>query len=288
MTALWQAASAASAPRYFAALASAAQGLPLLMVGYALLEGVGSALLIPPIYILITVLFDDTTTRARYFGVVSGAAGIGAAAGPLIGGLITSFVSWRASFILQVLIVAVIIWLGRGIADPPLPAQRPANARRLPPPGSAARPAMYALGASERGFFSLLGVIERGSMLPPDEIRDLTTAANKTSAAMAATAAEVVSMERAAHYSESSRSYLVSTINAFTAQLGAGVRQYNEMVTAAAQLVSSANGDSGAAFAGAHRRPQPNTGPARAPRHEPTGVRSEEVLCREAGHVSRR
>jgi MFS family permease len=108
-----------------ALLASFAQGLPLLMVGYSLLEGVGSALLIPPIYILITLLFEDTTTRARYFGVVSGAAGIGAAAGPLIGGLVTSYISWRASFILQVLIVALIIWLARGIADPPLPAQRP-------------------------------------------------------------------------------------------------------------------------------------------------------------------
>src|SRR5215203_5953858 len=39
-----------------ALLAAVAQGLPLLMVGYSLLEGVGSALLIPPIYILITVL----------------------------------------------------------------------------------------------------------------------------------------------------------------------------------------------------------------------------------------
>ena len=109
-----------------ALLAAFAQGLPLLMIGYSLLEGVGSALLIPPIYILITVLFDDTTTRARYFGVVSGAAGIGAAAGPLIGGLITSYVSWRASFLLQVVIVAAIAWLGRGIADPPLAARRPA------------------------------------------------------------------------------------------------------------------------------------------------------------------
>ena len=106
---------------------------------------------------------------------------------------------------------------------------------------------MSALGASERGFFSLVGVIERGAMLPAAEIRDLTAAANRTSAAMSATAAEVVSMERAAHHSESSRSYLVPTINAFTAQLSAGVRQYNEMVTAAAQLVSSANGDAGLA-----------------------------------------
>ena len=52
-------------------------------------------------------------------------------------------------------------------------------------------------------------------------------------------------MERAAHHAESSRTYLVPTINAFAAQLSAGVRQYNEMVTAAAQLVSSANGDTG-------------------------------------------
>jgi len=99
-----------------ALIASFAQGLPLLMIGYSLLEGVGSALLIPPIYILVTMLFDDTTTRAKYFGVVSAAAGIGSAAGPLIGGLVTSYISWRASFILQVLIVGVIIWLGRGIA----------------------------------------------------------------------------------------------------------------------------------------------------------------------------
>ena len=103
---------------------------------------------------------------------------------------------------------------------------------------------MYALGASERGFFSLLGVMERGNMLPAAEIRDLTAAANKTSSAMAATAAEVVSMERAVDSTPQSRSYLAPSINAFTAQLSAGVRQYNEMVTAAAHLVSSANNDS--------------------------------------------
>jgi hypothetical protein len=132
----------------------------------------------------------------------------------------------------------------RWLRATPLPPQRPANTRRLPPPGSAARPAMYALGASERGFFSLLGVMERGAILPADEIRDLTAAANQCSSAMSATAAEVVSMERAAAASPQSRTHLAPTINAFTAQLGNGVRQYNEMVTAAAQLVSAANGGS--------------------------------------------
>src|SRR3954447_26166577 len=109
-----------------ALLASLAQGIVTLTIGYSLLEGIGSALLIPPIYILITVMFDDIKTRARYFGVVSAAAGVGAAAGPLIGGLITSYISWRASFLLQVLVVAAIAWLARRIDDPPLAAQRPA------------------------------------------------------------------------------------------------------------------------------------------------------------------
>src|SRR5271169_2778441 len=98
-------------------LALLAMGLPLLIVGYSLLEGVGSALMIPPIYILVTVTFPDVTSRARYFGVVSGAGGLGAAAGPLIGGLVTSAISWRASFGLQVLVVAWIIWLARKITD---------------------------------------------------------------------------------------------------------------------------------------------------------------------------
>ena len=106
-------------------LAALAQGLPLLIIGYSLLEGVGSALMIPPIYILVTVTFPDVKSRAKYFGVISGAGGLGAAAGPLIGGLVTSAISWRASFGLQVLVVLWIIWLARKIADPAQEGPRP-------------------------------------------------------------------------------------------------------------------------------------------------------------------
>ena len=106
-------------------LALLSQGLPQLIVGYSLLEGVGSALMIPPIYILVTVSFPDVKSRARYFGVVSGAGGLGAAAGPLIGGVLTSAISWRASFGLQVLVVAWIIWLGRKIKDPARTGPKP-------------------------------------------------------------------------------------------------------------------------------------------------------------------
>jgi MFS family permease len=108
-----------------ALIAALAPGIGVLTFGYSLLEGVGSALMIPPIYILITVVFTDVKSRAKWFGVVSGAAGLGSAAGPLIGGLITSYISWRASFLLQVIVVATIAWMARRIADPPLPKVRP-------------------------------------------------------------------------------------------------------------------------------------------------------------------
>lgn len=139
--------------------------------------------------------------------------------------------------------VPATLWLlrYRWLRGEPLPPLRQVSGRRLPPTGSIARPAMSALGASERGLHALLGVLERGSMLPSGEIRDLTAAAGRSAATMAATAAEVVSMERAARENSNSRAYLVPTINALTAQLNSGVRQYNEMVTAAAQLVSSVN-----------------------------------------------
>jgi hypothetical protein len=127
----------------------------------------------------------------------------------------------------------------RWLKATPLPPQR--SMRRLPSWGSAARQPMAALASAERGMFSLLGVMQRGRMLPDDELREVTLAANQTAATMAATATDVVSMERAAGASPQSRAHLTPTIRAFTAQLESGVRQYNEMVTAAAQLVSAAN-----------------------------------------------
>ena len=127
----------------------------------------------------------------------------------------------------------------RWLKAAPLPPQR--SIRRLPPWGSAARQPMAALSAAERGMVALLGVMQRGRMLPDDELREVTTAANQTAATMAATATEVVSLERAAAASAQSRAHLTPTIRAFTAQLQTGVRQYDEMVSAAAQLVSAAN-----------------------------------------------
>lgn len=100
-----------------AVLAALAQGLPTLIAGYSLGEGIGTALLIPPVYILATVFTADVKSRARAFGAISAAAGMGSAAGPLIGGLITSATSWRVAFLTQALLVVVILYLGRRIHD---------------------------------------------------------------------------------------------------------------------------------------------------------------------------
>ncbi len=108
-----------------ALLAALAPGMATLVTGYSLLEGVGSALMIPPIYILVTVYSPDLATRAKGLGVISAAAGLGAATGPLVGGIVTSAISWRASFILQVLIVAGILVASRRLADQQAPGPRP-------------------------------------------------------------------------------------------------------------------------------------------------------------------
>jgi MFS family permease len=110
-----------------AVLSALSPGLGVLILGNSILEGVGTAMLIPPVYILTTLLYTDVTSRARAFGAISGMGGIGAAAGPLIGGLITTAISWRASFVFQALVIGVILLMSRALKDPlpPDPNSRP-------------------------------------------------------------------------------------------------------------------------------------------------------------------
>ena len=90
-------------------------------------------------------------------------------------------------------------------------------------------------------MFSLLGVMERAELLPAAELREVTRAANEVAATMSATASDIVAMEKAVRSTPSARPSLTPTIDAFAAQLDHGVGQYNEMVNAAAQLVSTSS-----------------------------------------------
>jgi MFS family permease len=92
--------------------------LGVLMFGWSFLEGVGAALILPAIVALVASNFPPAE-RPRAYGLVASAGAIAVAAGPLIGGLFTTYLSWRWVFAGEVLIVLAILALARRIADVP-------------------------------------------------------------------------------------------------------------------------------------------------------------------------
>lgn len=101
-----------------AIISALSPNLGVLILGNSVLEGAGTALLIPPVYILVTMYWTGLAERVRAFGIVSAAGGIGAATGPLIGGWITATFSWRAAFGFQALIIVLILVLAVRLKDP--------------------------------------------------------------------------------------------------------------------------------------------------------------------------
>src|SRR3954465_1479431 len=131
-----------------AVLSAVSPGLGLLILGNSLFEGGGTAFLTPPVYILTTLAFTDLTSRAKAFGLISGMGGVGAAAGPLIGGGVTTGISWRAAFLFQAAVIVVIIVLSRRMVDP-----LPADPTR---PFDAVGAVLSAVGM----FFVVLGILQ--------------------------------------------------------------------------------------------------------------------------------
>ena len=95
-----------------------APNLAVLMAGWSVLEGVGAALIMPAIVALVASNFARPQ-RPRAYGLVASAGAIAVAAGPLIGGLFTTYLSWRWVFAGEVLVVLVILAFTRRIADTP-------------------------------------------------------------------------------------------------------------------------------------------------------------------------
>jgi MFS family permease len=98
--------------------------LGVLLVGWSGIEGIGAALVMPAIVSLIAVTYSGKQ-RALAFGIVGGVAGAAIAAGPLIGGWVTTELSWRYVFAGETVVVMVILLLRRRLPAPPRLAHPP-------------------------------------------------------------------------------------------------------------------------------------------------------------------
>jgi len=105
-------------------MASISQSLAMLIVGWSIIEGLGSALMMPNIQTLLRAKYD-AADRAFAYGIVSAVAAVGAAVGPIVGGFLTTYYSWRWAFRLEVVIVVVVLILSRYITADKASADRP-------------------------------------------------------------------------------------------------------------------------------------------------------------------
>jgi MFS family permease len=96
-----------------------APNLAILIIGWSVLEGIGAALILPAIVALVAGNFPQEG-RPRAYGLVMAAGAIAIAIGPLLGGLATTYATWRLVFAGEVLVVVAILFLARGLDDPPV------------------------------------------------------------------------------------------------------------------------------------------------------------------------
>lgn len=82
------------------------------MLGWSLIEGLGAVLVIPAIAALIAVHYKGKD-RVMAFAIIGGISGAAAAAGPLIGGYMTTNLSWRLVFIAETVIMAAVLIASR-------------------------------------------------------------------------------------------------------------------------------------------------------------------------------
>jgi DHA2 family methylenomycin A resistance protein-like MFS transporter len=126
---------------------------PLVLVIARAVQGLGAAALLPASLAMITDLYPDPTRRARALGIWGGVASLGFVTGPLLGGLLVESAGWRAIFVINIPVCALL-----GVAILGLTQSGERSARRLDIPGTVL------------GFAALVsataGIIEAGQHRP--------------------------------------------------------------------------------------------------------------------------
>ncbi|PVY97996.1 MFS transporter [Actinomycetospora cinnamomea] len=106
-------------------LTALAPTVGVLTLGWSIIEGLGGALVLPALAALVGGNYAAGRERALAYGVVGALAGAGIAVGPLLGGWVTTYLSWRLVFAGEVVLVLVILVGLRWVRDAPLDGPRP-------------------------------------------------------------------------------------------------------------------------------------------------------------------
>jgi MFS family permease len=99
-----------------------APSLPVLLIGWSVLEGIGAALIMPAIVALVAGNFE-IKDRPKAYGLIAAAAAMAIAVGPLIGGLVTTYASWRYVFVGEVVVIILLLIFARKVKDSPVDAR---------------------------------------------------------------------------------------------------------------------------------------------------------------------
>ena len=105
-------------------ITSLSPNLTVLLIGWSGIEGLGAVLVIPAIAALTAANYEGKE-RAFAYGMIGGAAGAAIAAGPLIGGYVTTTWSWRYVFVGEVVVVIAVLAVHRRMKRAPKPEQAP-------------------------------------------------------------------------------------------------------------------------------------------------------------------
>jgi MFS family permease len=104
-----------------------AQNLVAIIVFWAIIGGLGASLLLPAMQSLIHGNFEGAAQKKTY-ALIGAAAAIAAAVGPLLGGFVTTYMSWRVGFLLEVVVIAVVLSQIRLVKDVPYTGERQVDA----------------------------------------------------------------------------------------------------------------------------------------------------------------
>jgi EmrB/QacA subfamily drug resistance transporter len=132
------------------ALTAVAPTLWVLALGWSVIEGIGAAMVLPSMAALVAESYRGRD-RAVAYGVIGGLAGAGIAVGPLLGGWVTTYLTWRLVFAGEVVVVLAMLCCQRVIERTPRPDVRP----RLDAVGAVLSATGLALG--------VLGVLQSGT-----------------------------------------------------------------------------------------------------------------------------